>query len=309
LMSKQDWEQAKADVKKAQSDLEASHANLSSGEAEVESMKARLRVSEEKRNTARLSDKIAEQQLAREERIYKGGYLTTKEIVEAESALRQARVEQRAAEENVHLLGGRPGGGNLMTVEAPIGGRVTERTVTLGETVTAEKTLFTLLNANTVWVQLNVFQKDLGAVRIGAPVTVVADTASGVTFRGSVSSIGETVDETTRTVKVRAVIQNAGGRLRPGVFVHGSLDILNGGSRGITIPQEAVQELQGKSVVFLAEDHAGEFHTQPVTLGEQSGSLVEIRSGLQAGDRIVTKNAFTVKAQAMKGELGHGHAH
>src|SRR5690606_33344997 len=155
---------------------------------------------------------------AREERIYRGGYATSKEIVEAESAVRQAALEQQAAADQVRLLGGTPGGGDTVAVTAPIGGRVTERAVTLGETVSPEKTLFTVVNLNSVWVQLRVYSRDLPSLRPGQKVTVTSDAAPNRTFTGAVSYIGDVVDETTRTVKVRAVIANAGGALKPGIF-------------------------------------------------------------------------------------------
>ena len=69
-------------------------------------------------------------------------------------------------------------------------------------------------------------------------------------------------------------------------------------------PADAVQQLDGRPVVFVPTGKPGEFHARPVAVGEKLGGLVEIRSGLKTGERIVTGNAFLVKSQAMKGELG-----
>jgi cobalt-zinc-cadmium efflux system membrane fusion protein len=75
----------------------------------------------------------------------------------------------------------------------------------------------------------------------------------------------------------------------------------------LVVPTEAVQTYEGKQVVFVQEDHPGEFEAREVQAGETSGGQTVIRSGLQAGERVVVRGAFTVKAQGMKGELGHEH--
>lgn len=330
LVSKQDWEQAGADHQKALSDVDAARANISQGQAKVETARAhraaaqarvraaqgraqqaadkvRTALSREAQTEARLAaakkrDAIAEEALAREEKVFQGGYLTSKEIVEAEAAWRQAQAEQRAAAENIRLLGGTPGGGNLLTVAAPLGGRVTERPVTLGETVTPEKTLFTVIALNSVWVQLNVYQKDLLSIRMGQAVSLTTDAAPGRTFSGVVSAIGDLVDETTRTVKVRAVIQNPGSVLKPQTFVRGKVTTAMR-TQVLAVPKDAVQQMEGKPVVFVTADQPGEFRAKAVRMGDTINEQTVITSGLEPGDRVVTVGAFLVKAQAVKSSL------
>ncbi len=331
LVSKQDWEQAEADHQKALSDVDAARANLSQGQAKVETARAhrsaaqarvraaqgraqqaadkiRTALSREAQTEARLAaakqrDAIAEEALAREEKVFQGGYLTSKEIAEAEAAWRQAQAEHRAAAENIRLLGGTPGGGNLLTVAAPLAGRVTERAVTLGETVTPEKTLFAVIALNSVWVQLNIYQKDLPSVRMGQTVSLTTDAAPGRTFSGVVSAIGDLVEETTRTVKVRAVVQNPGNVLKPRTFVRGKVTT---GVRAqvLAVPKDAVQEMEGKPVVFVAAGRPGEFSARAVRMGGTINEQTVITSGLEPGDSVVTVGAFLVKAQAMKSSLG-----
>src|SRR5947207_4559359 len=90
--------------------------------------------------------------------------------------------------------------------------------------VIPEKTLFTIVNLQRVWAQLNGYSQDLGSLRPGQAVAVTADTAPGRTFSGAISYVGDLVDETTRTVKVRAVLANPGGLLKPQSFVRGSVE-------------------------------------------------------------------------------------
>ena len=330
LISRQDWEQARADAKRSTSDVDAARANLSQGQAKVETARAHLRSAqakaramqsqvqqagarietalsrqaqaEERLAAGRQRAEIAAQSLSREEKIFHGGFFTSKEIVEAEAALRQAQLEQRAAADRVRLLGGTPGGGNTLPVTAPIAGRVTERTVTAGETVTPEKALLTVVNLNTVWVQLGVHQRDLPLVRVGQAVAVTSETAPGRTFTGAVSYIGDHVDETTRTVKVRCVVQNAAGTLKPQTFVRGRIrtEVRH---QALVIPRDAVQELEGQSVLFVQGEQPGEFQVRKVEVEDTSGAQVVVTSGLKPGDRIVTAGAFVVKSEAMKSEL------
>jgi membrane fusion protein, heavy metal efflux system len=310
LLARQDLEVAQADLQRAGTEIETARAEVSQAEADKEQAVARLRAARAALDTTRKQQEVAGRALERAEAVYRGGFNTSKEVAEAESAYQQAQIEVEGALDDVQLLGGRPGDLHEIPVKAPIAGRVTERVMTMGQTLAAGERMMTLLNTETVWVQLNIFSKDLAAVRVGQTIVLSAESVPGVTFSGTISYISETLDESTRTARVRCAVRNARGRLKPGAFINGSV-VTNkqGQERGIVVPQDAVQELEGKQVVFVAEEHEGEFKTQPVEVGNTVGNRVEIRSGLKSGDRIVTKNAFTVKSQAMKAELGEGHAH
>ncbi|MBI3910200.1 MAG: efflux RND transporter periplasmic adaptor subunit, partial [Armatimonadetes bacterium] len=332
LVSRQEWEQAQAERQRAQADVDAARASIAQGQAKIEAAKARLNAAQARAGAARgrrqqatasietalarqaqaeaklaaiqKQSEIASQALAREEAVFQGGYLTSQEIVAAEAAWRQAQLDQQAAADSVRLLGGSPGGTNALTVTAPLGGRVTERLVTLGEMVTPDRTLFTIINLHTVWLQLNVHQQDLPGVRTGQRVTVTSDIAPGRTFSGAISYVGDMVDETTRTVKVRCVVQNKGGRLRPQTFVRGTIatDVR---APVLAVPQDAVQTYAGKTVVFAQGERPGEFEAKEVQTGASVDGWTVIASGLAAGDRVVTRGAFIIKAQAMKSELEH----
>jgi RND family efflux transporter MFP subunit len=316
LTSRQDWEQARADLKKAQADVLTAEATLRSAHAKVDTARAKvdqagdaigtqqahLQQSQAKREAALQRLTIARQALAREERIFRSGVLTSKEIAGAEATLRQAEIDRTAAANAVRLLGATPGAGDTLAITAPLSGRVTERAVTIGETVSPEKSLFTLLNLRSVWVQLAVYQRDLPSIRVGAPVTLSTDAIPGKTLTGTVASIGDVLDETTRTVKVRCVTLNPGDRLKPEMFVRGRI-ALPSAIRGISVPQDAIQTEEGKTVVYTQGEREGEFVAKPVQTGERTEGRVLITAGLKPGERIVTRGAFMVKAQAMKSEL------
>lgn len=302
LVSRQEWETSQADADSATADVEAADAGVTQSQARVKTAKSRLHVAEARLTAARKQSDIAGEARKREEAVFRGGYSTSREIVEAESTLRQARLEKDAAANRIRLLGGHPGGGDHVAITPPLGGRVTEQTVTLGETVTPEQTLFTVINLDTVWVQLNVYPRDISSVRVGRSVEITSDAAPGRTFKGVVSHIGDVADETTRTVRVRCVIQNHGGRLKPGAFVRGNI-VGATGKPAITVPKSAVQSMDGKPVVFVKTGNTGEFKARPVVTGASFGDEIAIVSGLEPGQQIVVNNAFVVKAEAVKGEL------
>jgi RND family efflux transporter MFP subunit len=322
LTSRQDWEQARADFQKAQTDVLAAEAALRSSQAKVaaahakvhqansviQTHQARVRQAEAKLTAARQRLAIARQARDREEKVYRSGVYASKEVADAEVALRHAEIDRTTAADAVRLLGGLPGNGNTVGIASPITGRVTERKVSIGEIASPEKAVFTVLNLNTVWVQLSVYQRDLPSMRVGLPMSITTDAVPGRQFTGNVAYIGDVVDETTRTVKVRCVIPNPGSLLKPDMFVRGRIATAFRG-RGIVVPREAVQTHEEKTVVFVQGDHPGEFEAKEVRIGDTVDGQTVIASGLEPGERVVTRGAFMVKAQAMKAELGHSHAH
>jgi cobalt-zinc-cadmium efflux system membrane fusion protein len=298
FISKQELDVARASNQSAETDIDAAIARIAREKSRILYDKSVLSAAGE-RNT------IAAEALSRARGIYNGGYLTNQQVVAAEATWQQAKLDVSAAANAVRLLGGTPGGGDVITVRAPFGGHVTERLVTLGETVSAGETLFKIINLNTVWVQLNLYTEAVPMVHVGQRVTITSNTDPGHIFLGTVSYIGESVDPTTRTVKVRCVIRNGNDLLKLGGFVQGEI-IKPFGKPVLVVPKEAVQDFNSDKVVFKVGDKQGEFIACPVQVGDTDGKVTEIRAGLKSGDRIVTRNAFIVESQAIKSELGGG---
>jgi len=341
LVSKQDWEQAQADFRRAQADVDAARSRIAQTQADVDSARslgkaaqAKIRAAEAKVRSAagraeqagagidtalarqaqaegrltslRKRAEIAEQTLAREEAVYKGRFVTTKEIVEAEAVLREAQLEQRTAEETVRLLGGTPGGGSLVALTTPIAGRVQERNASPGETVDPEHPLFTVLNLDLVWAQLAVAPKDLPLVRDGQRLELTSETAPGRVFVGTLSAVGATADEATRQVRVRCALVNKDGALRPGAFVRGTL-VTDVRRERVAVPLGALQDHTGKPTVYVANGSApGAFEVRHVKLGATGDGWREIAAGLEAGERVAVSGTFYLKSEAMKDALSDG---
>lgn len=341
LVSKQDWEQAQADFRQAEADVDASRANAAQARAKVNTARAHLKAAqaqikaaqakvraeqgraqqagakietalarqaelESKLSTAKQRLEIARKALAREEAVFKGGFNTTREIVEAEAALQQARLDQQAAGQTIHLLGGTPGGGSLISLTSPIAGRVQERDASPGKTVDATHALFKVINLDLVWAQLAVTPRDLRLVHPGQRVVLTAEAAPGRTFTGTISAIGSTAEDTTRAVRVRVALVNRDGVLRPETFVRGNV-VTDVREQRVTVPEDALQDHQGKPTVYVAAgDTLGAFEVRHVKLGVHGDGWREVTEGLEAGERIANAGTFYLKSEALKSSLSDG---
>jgi membrane fusion protein, heavy metal efflux system len=181
-------------------------------------------------------------------------------------------------------------------VPAPIDGVVTERAGNVGLNVDPATKLFTVVDLSTVWVVANVYEKDLSGVRVGSEaVTTSAD--AGLKVRGRIAYIDPQVSAETRTARVRIEVPNPRGELRLGMYV----DVVVTGASGTStprIPRSAVQNVGDRTVVYLSSpNEPGKFIEREVRLGQPSGGDVEVTSGVQPGDVVVTEGSFFVRAE------------
>ena len=253
--------------------------------------------------------RIARENFAREQRLEQQGISSRKELLEAEAELRRAEASLQSAEAQLQVLGAGHGTGGHFDIASPFAGVVVARDVSLGEMATPGDTLFTLADLSEVWIELDVFERDLARVRVGQEVVVTTTAYASRTFPGRIVYIGDILDPSKRTVRARVEIPNADGALKPGMFATANIQVGAGGPALVVVPQDAVQEVEQKQVVFVPGDRTGEFRAVPVEVGETlDGGRVVIRSGLQSGARIVVAGAFALRSELAKGEIGeHGH--
>ena len=185
--------------------------------------------------------------------------------------------------------------GAVFSLTSPISGVVIERNGTIGATVGSDANVFKIIDISRVWIDANVFEKDLGRVRRGQEVSVSVPAFPGVNFSGRVILVSSVVDPETRSVKVRTEVPNPDSRLKPDMFanVHIITD-LHG--TAISIPQSAVLNDAGKTVVFISEGTG--YSKRAVIEGIQSNDRVEIVDGLQAGDKVVVKGNYLLLQQS-----------
>ena len=252
---------------------------------------------------------IAQENYAREQRLEQQGISSRKELLDARADLRRAEAAHRSARERLRVLGAGNGTGSQFAVTAPFGGVIVQRDASRGEMATPADQLFTVADLSRVWIELNIFERDLSRVSRGQSASVSTAAYPGRSFPGRIVYVGQVVDTVTRTVGARIEVPNADGMLKPGMFATARIEVGGGGGPVAVVPQDAVQELEGRPVVFIPGDRPGEFRAQPVEIGEQADSgRVIVRSGLKPGDRVVVSGAFTLRSELAKGEIGeHGH--
>ena len=197
---------------------------------------------------------------------------------------------------------------SLLPIVAPIGGTVIERHAVRNEPIQATTQLFAIADTTSMWVWIDIYESDVRKVKPGQAMSFTVagmDPADAFTAHGKVTWIGATVDEKTRTTRVRAEIGNPDGRLRANQFGQAVIQV-GDPHEVVVIPKAAVQSNDGADVVFLP-DGAGVFRPQRI-LSKPSArkEVVEVAWGLKAGDRVVTKGSFWLKTEIMKGAIGAG---
>ena len=260
--------------------------------------------------------KLALSNFEREERLWRKKVTSEQEYLDARKALAEARIAETSAEQQLHALGFSDTELNELPehsdatytrflIRAPFAGTIIEKHLTLGENINADADVFTIADLSSVWVDINVYQKDLARIRKGQ--TVMIEIGHDIpTVSGKIAWVGPLVSEATRTTKARVVLPNPDGRLRPGLFVIARVAVGNTAA-GIAVPKSALQTFEARNVIFVRTDEG--FEPQTVEIGQQNATHVEILSGLKAGQTYVTQGAFTLKAQLSKGAFGDGHNH
>jgi membrane fusion protein, heavy metal efflux system len=183
-------------------------------------------------------------------------------------------------------------------VPAPIDGVVIERTANVGLNVDPATKLLTVVDLSTVWIVADIHERDMARVRVGSEVTITSDALEGNVRRGRISYIDPQVSPDTRTAKARIELPNPSGELRLGMYLDVVVTDDAATRSALAIPMSAVQHVDDRTVVYLADANApGKFIEREVRLGETSGDRVEIVSGVENGDLVVTGGSFYVRAE------------
>lgn len=183
-----------------------------------------------------------------------------------------------------------------LTVYAPASGTVLETTALEGARVTAGQPLMRLTDLSRVWLMVDVYEQDLAWVEVGTPVVITMPYDPDVRVNGRIDYLYDTLDRATRTVKARVVVANPTRRFKPGLSADVDL-ISQAGEATPVVPIEAVVRTAERSVVVLALPE-GRFQPLDVTLGLEAGGEVQILSGLDGGERIVTSAQFLIDSEA-----------
>lgn len=227
--------------------------------------------------------------------------------------------------------------GNLYAVRSAVSGTVLARDLTVGENVEPQDKIFLVADLDSVWVQAAVSERDLPLVRVGLAATVRLQNFPDAAYPGRVTSVGQQANPQTRAVPIRIEVRNRPlpgstepHALHPGAFA--TVEIETARTEGsVVVPLAAVQSMGAQSVVFVEvpvppaalaahgdEKHEGKeketgaprlvaFERRAVTLGARNARVVEVLSGLNAGERIVVENAYLLKSEFEKSKIADEH--
>ena len=284
-------------------------------EAESDYLKA-LAESENARRTSAAELKLAQATYDRTKVLYEKTITAGKNLQSAEHDLEVAKASAAnnlastkaalaAARRHLLILGlkdsaidalaSKPSLASVFSLTSPIEGIVVERNATIGATVGTDANLFKIIDLSRVWIDANVFEKDLQRVKLGQEVKVFVPAFAGTTFSGKVILVSSVVDPDTRSVKVRTEVPNGDGRLKPDMFAN--VEIVTDLRRAaISIPQSAVLTDGGKTVVFVTDGN--NFTKRVVTTGMQGDDRIEIVEGLKEGEKVVVKGNYLLLQQS-----------
>ncbi len=263
--------------------------------------------------TALVDSQLAERAYERESALLKGGVGSQKNKETSEAALKVAQARLEAAEKKLHLLGfteeqvktlgERHEINPVITLQAPIAGRVSVNRAVLGAVVDQSVEILTLIDPTVLWVDAEIYERDIARIRMGQEVNLTVPAYPGEQFQGRVGYIGDVVKEDTQTIVVRADVANRQSRLKPGMFASVSF-VLAEAARALVVPREAVLDDDGEAMVFVA---AGErFVPRALQLGSQTNGFWEVIEGLVEGEEVVTSGGFQLRSKLFDAVLRAG---
>jgi cobalt-zinc-cadmium efflux system membrane fusion protein len=235
-----------------------------------------------------------------------------KEAAEADAlALREAASAQQSTLTGLEIRLKRFGASSnadasLSTIRAPFSGVVIKTAAAPGDVIDSSNILFSIVDLSHVYVEAQIYEKDLGKIRIHQPAVITVDTYPGESFQGRVSAIQDILNPQTRTATVRCELANPAAKLKLEMFANLTIPTADR-HKALTLPSDAVQTIKGRQVVFVRKADLHFEAREVQVLGD--GERVEITAGLSGGEPVVVKGAFQLKSVFLAKELESEHGH
>jgi hypothetical protein len=182
-----------------------------------------------------------------------------------------------------------------VTFRSPVSGVIVGKTAVEGMYVTAGQALFRIADLSVVWVEADIYERDLAGVRVGQQATITLDAYPGRRFVGRATYIYPDVEQQTRTVKLRFEFANPRGDLKPGMYA--DVQLTGAATAALTVPADAVLDSGAEQVVFVALSD-GYFDPRRVTTGRRVAGAIEITEGLEEGDEVADGAAFFLDSES-----------
>lgn len=316
--------EAQGDLQKAQADLKLAQENLAQqrqiATAEIQQASTEVRIAKEKYQRDKELSTVGaiprRTMLESEAHLREGEAqlvkaLSRREVLAAEAELKRSQTAVEVAQSRLRLsntayqtrlqqLGTRANEKGLVVVTARISGTVVDREATLGQAFEdAGGKLMTIADDSKVFATANIYEKDLDKVKLGQSAIARFASLPNRTFNGSITVIGSVVAGETRVLPVKIELENPSKELKPGMFAELEVFTDRTAKPILAIPSSAVVDANNKKLVYVQNGNA--FQSVEVTLGETSGDLVEVKTGLFEGDLLVTQRAPQLYAQSLRG--------
>jgi len=255
---------------------------------------------------AKADEALSRKALERAQMLYDRGAIATKDLEVAQDAEDKAKVDVETADHHVRVLGADPNHPSpLIELKAPVSGTIVEQNVAGNEGVKSldnTPNLFTIANLSEVWAVCDVFENDLGEVHLGDSAEIRLNAFPDRTFKGKVADISRVLDPNTRSAKVRIILPNPDGSLRPGMFAVATFRSRKLTDR-VVVPATAIMRLHDKDWVFRKEGQNKFRKVAIVADGLAPDGMQEIRDGVKPGDELVT-NALEFSTEVAEKKAG-----
>ncbi|MBC7685278.1 MAG: efflux RND transporter periplasmic adaptor subunit [Bdellovibrionales bacterium] len=264
--------------------------------AQIDSLEAATMSAE--RSTTFARAELARKTYAREKSLFDQGVTPRQDVDTAQAALAVADAEARRATVVARAANLSKDGASIAVV-SPIAGKVAAQSVTLGGFVQPQTELFRVAGKGKPLVEASVAAADVSRITVGARATIVP--ASGMSVEATVRSVTSTVAGASRAATVLLTPVSDGTTLVIGEGVQVRLHLGNGqSSGGMVVPEDAVQNLDGRDVLFVRT--ANGFRPTRVLVGARSGGVAQIIDGIKVDEQVATRNAFLIKADMIKAD-------
>lgn len=248
----------------------------------------------------------AKTSLDRQKELFKQNISSKKSLLEAEAEFTKAEAEFLAQDKKIHSIGlddsdiinNNNHDKGLYSVKAPISGVIVERNVIIGQLINSDVNAFRIINNSSLIAEGQLYEKDLTKINTSSNITVSINSLPNLSLNGKIQAVGDEVNSSTRTILVRATINNNNKLVKPQMFCLINIPIANN-SKGIVVDEKALVRDGNNYYVFVQKDE-NSFNKTDVKIGSIFNEKAIIVEGLLPGDKLVVNGVFDLKAELLK---------
>ena len=262
---------------------------------------------------ARSASRVAEADFKRAASLQAEEIISQKDYLRAKAESEKASAALRAAEDHLRLLGipsnASGGAASVFPLTSPLAGTVIEKKAVVGGLAGPQDGLFVVADLSKLWIEASLAETQLAKVRVGAKATITVAAYPDEAFPGRVTYVASILDKDTRSIPARIEVDNADGRLKLEMFATATIESAAAQAApkrdAITVPDQSIVLMQGQPTVFVFEN--GAYEQRAIEPGERLGNRTVVKSGLSAGEQVVSAGTYALKARVLKSQIGDTH--